>query len=647
MIRIGVDYYPEHWDESMWSQDADLMKESGVRVVRLAEFSWSKLEPEEGKFQFDWLDRAVDIFEEREIEVILCTPMNCPPLWLYQNYPETIQTGRDGNKIAIGIRGHRCLTNPLFRSYATRIIDLLTKRYANRKSVIAWQIDNELEANYCCCENCIKEYRGWLQQKYGNLEKINKVYGNNVWSGEYSDWEQVNPPMGTYPYGWYNPSYVLDYQRFASDSMVKYVEFQANLIRSNCLYTLITTNTWFCENLPDFYNAFRQLDVVSYDNYPTTRISANPEEIYSHAFHLDLMRGIKNQNFWIMEQLSGAPGCWMPMKPTPKPGMIKGYSMQAIAHGADMVIHFRWRSAITGAETFWHGLIDHNNKLGRRLIEFQELCQTVNQLSDLEGSVIENQCAILYSSDQEYSLKNQPQSDGFHYYNQIKSFHQAFTSLGVGTNIISQYDEFSNYQVIIVPTLFVCDESVVERLYEFVEHGGTVVITNRSGVKDINNNCRMDVLPTVLRKLVGCYVEEYDAIGYDTNHILLQGNNEYEVTQWCDILETDGAEVVATYIDNFYKGSAAITKHHYGNGTAYYVGTVGKKALYKDLLQDVLKEAKIAYIPDLVDGIELTVRKKGNRTIQFAFNNTEHKVTVTIQNKTMDLAPFEMYTWED
>lgn len=639
---IGVDYYPEHWNESLWSQDADIMKQSGVKVVRLAEFSWSKLEMYEGIYNFEWLDQIIEILKERNIEVILCTPTNCPPLWLYQKYPEAIQTGRDGKQIAIGIRGHRCYTSPDFRRLSGIIIDKMTSRYADYKNVIAWQIDNELEANYCCCDNCITHYRKWLEKKYGTLAEINKAYGNNVWSGEYTDWEQIKPPMGSYPYAWYNPSYVLDYFRFASDSMVEYVRFQSEIIRKNCPNTIITTNTWLCEKLPDFYDTFRGLDVVSYDNYPTTRIPSDPEQFYSHAFHLDLMRGIKNKNFWIMEQLSGAIGSWAPMQPTPRPGMIKGYSLQALAHGADIVLHFRWRTAVSGAEMFWHGIIDHNNRKGRRFHEFVDLCTAVNSLQELEGTEIKNHCAILYSSDQEYALKIQPQTDGFHYYNQLKAFHHAFMSLGVGTDIINQYEDFSSYKIIVVPTLFITDVNVVKRLYEYTKSGGTVIITNRSGVKDFNNKCIMDALPCAFRELIGACITEYDAIGKEIAHIKTTDGMVYEVTQWCDILEADTATVLAVYSDYFYSGKSAITQNSYGDGTAYYIGTVGYKDFYRYLAECTLKSIGITYMNNLPEGIEITLREKEHQRYYFMFNNTNQKKLITILDIEHELDPFEM-----
>lgn len=212
-MRIGVDYYPEHWDKALWQQDAELMQKTGVRLVRLAEFAWCRLEPVEGSFDFTWLDEAVDTFAKRGINVVLCTPTSCPPLWLYEKYPSAVQTGKDGHRIATGIRGHRCMNNPDFLRLASRMIDEMTRHYAGNHAVIAWQIDNELEANFCFCEHCIGKYRTWLKEKHGTLERMNMAYGNVVWSGEYSSWEQVQPPFGSYPQAWLNPAFMLDSKR--------------------------------------------------------------------------------------------------------------------------------------------------------------------------------------------------------------------------------------------------------------------------------------------------------------------------------------------------------------------------------------------------------------------------------------------------
>lgn len=646
-MKIGVDYYPEHWDKSMWEADASLMAETGVKVVRLAEFAWSRLEPREGEFDFSWLDEVIELLASKGIDVVLCTPTNCPPLWLYEKYPDAIQTGRDGRKIAIGIRGHRCYNNPDFLRLSDKIIELLSDRYKDNKAVIAWQIDNELEANFCFCETCINRYREWLKGKYQTLDNINKAYKNNVWSGEYSSWAQVNPPFGSYNYAWYNPAFMLDFNRFASDDAIEYIKRQRDIIRKNCPDTKITTNTWFCENMIDFYKEFSELDFVSYDNYPTTKIPENPEECYSHAFHLDLMRGIKKQNFWVMEQLSGGMGSWAPMSRTPSPGMIKGYSLQAYAHGADTVVHFRWRTAVGGAEMHWHGLIDHSNVPGRRYFEFRELCKTAKTLEDLSGTKVKSEVAILYSTDSEYAFKIQPQTDSMYYLEQLKLLHNAFLSFGVNVDIISEKDSYEDYKVIAAPELYITDKSAANRLYEAAQNGASVILTNRCGVKDEHNNCIMSPLPTVHDKLVGAYVEEYDPIGYDSVDVRFADGEVLKAKQWCDILKTVTAEPVAYYDGEYFKGKCAVTKNNVGKGTAFYIGTVGEKKLYKKIVKEALKLSGAGFIDGIPDGIEITTRESEDKKARFIFNNTDKEKTFELLGEKLLLKPFEMKILRD
>lgn len=511
-MKIGVDYYPEQWDRSLWEQDVCRMKEAGVEIVRMAEFAWSCLEPREGVYDFSWLDEIIDLFEANGIEVFLCTPTCTPPQWLFEKYPEVIQVDKSGQRIPIGIRGHRCLNNALYREKCTQIITKMVEHYREKSCVSGYQIDNELEANHCCCPICIQKFQEFVKQKYKTIERVNQAYGNRVWSGEYTDFSQIKPPFGPFQ-TWLNPSYMLDFNRYASQSTVEYVEFQRELIHSLDPKAVITTNNWLCENMPDFYDMFEKLDFVSYDNYPTTNLPKDIETLYSHAFHLDLMRGIKKKNFWIMEQLSGGLGSWTPMSETVYPGMLKGYSLQAMAHGADTILHFRWRTAVAGAEMFWHGIIDHNNVLGRRYEEFKELCQTMKKLSYLDGSVIKNKVAILYSSEQEYGFKIQPQVEGMHYFTQLKAYHDAFTCLGVGVDIVDAKSDLDEYTLVVAPTMYISDKTLESHFKKFVKQGGHLVLTNRSGVKDTNNQCIMSPLPTVFSEITGAIVKEYNPIG--------------------------------------------------------------------------------------------------------------------------------------
>ena len=664
-IQIGVDYYPEQWPEQMWEQDADRMKKCGVKVVRMAEFAWSRMEPEESVYDLEWLDRAVSVFADRQIQVVLCTPTCTPPLWAFEKYPEIIQTGTDGRRISIGIRGHRCMNSPVYRTLCERIIRQLVTRYRDNPAVIGYQIDNELEANHCRCEVCQESFQNWMRRKYRNVQEVNIAYGNSVWSGEYSSFSQIKPPMGDF-IRWQNPSLTLDYNRYASESTVAYLEFQRTLIHSLDPDAWITTNSWLCENMPDFYDLFQNLDIVSYDNYPTTVIPESPEELYSHAFHLDLMRGIKQQNFWIMEQLSGAVGSWMPMSPSPEPGMIKGYALQAIAHGADTVVHFRWRTAVAGAEMYWHGILDHSNVPGRRYEEFRELCRIVDGLQELDGSYVKNTVALLYSSDNEYGFKLQHQAEEMYYLEQLKSLHDGFTSIGVGVDIIDESADLSEYEIVLAPTMLIDHEETEKALHDFAAQGGTVLLTNRSGVKDSYNKCVMQPLPGIYRELVGARVREYNAPGSYLGQLKLtddmlrenykkscryyQGGEADEklprenavYRQWCDVLEAETAQVLAEYGDRYYSGSAAVTRNCYGAGMVYYIGTVCDRMFYISLAKCMASEKKIFYYDNLPLGVEVTYRQKDEKLWRFVFNNTNKEQKVCIDSKTYWMKPFEM-----
>lgn len=549
-----------------------------------------------------------------------------------------------------GIRGHRCVNSPIYREKSRIIIEKMVSRYVDNTAVIGYQIDNELEANYCLCPVCEDKFRNYLQNKYQSVDAINKAYGNDVWSGEYSSFSQIRPPFGPYP-KWLNPSYMLDYYAFASDSTVAYSNFQNSLIRALDPKAIVTTNTWMCEHKPDFHELFADLDFVSYDNYPTTALPSNPEELYSHAFHLDLMRGIKQKNFWIMEQLSGSMGCWMPMTRAPRPGMIKGYALQAIAHGADSILHFRWRTARSGAEMFWHGVMDASNIRGRRFEEFADLCKTIQELKTLDGTTIHNQVAILHSAREEYAFKIQLQMENIDYYSQLKQYHDALTCLGVGVDIIDEKSNLSNYQLVIAPTLFVTDEEQVQRLYKYASNGGTLLLTNRSGVKDEYNKCFIAPLPGPYSELVGATVEEYDPVGYTENELDFPGHSGVRNSHWADILNPTTADVMARYGGEYYAGKAAITKNRYQDGTVYYVGTLLNRVGVRELMKDIIAETTVRRVDGLPVGVEWTTRSSEEKDFHMIFNNTESSQTFdwkmldgnqTIKDGHLELNAFEM-----
>ncbi len=645
MIQIGMDYYPEQWDPSLWEEDAARMAALGVKVVRIAEFAWSRMEPREGEFHFEWLDEAIRVLAGHGMRVILGTPTNCPPLWMYQHYPETLQQDRTGQRVFPGIRGHRCMMSPKFRFYARRVVGEMARRYAGRPEIFAWQIDNELESNHCTCPTCRAGFRDFLRQKYHTLDRLNDAWGNVVWSGEYSGWEQIQPPLGPdYETDWMNPAWLQDYERYAAAGTADYVRAQCGWIRQEDPEARITTNSCFPAHLPDFYQEFAPLDVAAYDNYPVGALPRDPEALYSNGFALDFVRSFKQKNFWVLEQLAGPTGCWAPMNPAMEPGMLEGYALQAVAHGADLLSFFRWRTAATGAEMFCHGLLDHDNQPNRRYWELEQLIRRLERYPRLDETALHSEVALLYAPDQEFAFQNKRQSPGFAYWTQLRLLHEGCMNLGVNVDVLPETASLEGYRVALVPTWLMAREELVHRLEDFARRGGTVLLTNRSGVKDEHNNCLLgQPLPGPFRALAGCRVTEYDPIGAERTQQLRSASGQtYAIHTWCDLLEPEGAEVWAAYAGRYYAGTAAITRHRFGGGQCYYVGTVGEKALYRDLLACLFREAGVDMVPGLPPGVELTCRSGPGGRYRFLFNNTMDRQTVHLEGTELELAPLEV-----
>lgn len=336
-------------------------------------------------------------------------------------------------------------------------------------------------------------------------------------------------------------------------------------------------------------------------------------------------------------------GGWAPTQPAMEPGMLEGYALQAVAHGADLLSFFRWRTGCTGAEMFCLGILDHSNTPNRRLAELEQLCRRLEQLPELGKTTLYSQVAILYGADQEFSFKNQFQSEGYTYWKQLRLFHDACIGLGVNLDVIPESLPLDGYRVVLVPTHLVTDPAVVSRLEAFVRNGGTAVITNRSGVKDKSGNCILgQPLPTLLRELCGCHVTEYDAIGPAVQRMRLVQGGSYQITGWCDLLELDTAQPWVWYQGRFYGGTPAITKNQYGAGTAYYIGTIGERALYRTLLLEIFREQDVKALEMLPQGVEVTTRSGEGGSYQFFFNNTMHGQNIQLGSEKIHLRPLEM-----
>lgn len=619
-MKIGVDYYPEQWDRELWSRDAALMAQTGVKVVRLADFAWSRLEPEDGQYDFSWLDDVIAVFANYKIETVLCVPVNCPPEWLCENYPEIIQNG--GNR-------QRCINSPVFLEYAKSLTEEMAKHYCQNPAIAAWQIDNKPEISRCSCDACTEKFQNWLEDRYDTAENMNKAFGASRRSGGYRDFSQVQLPSdccGEFS----EPALSLDYYRFRSESMTQYVNLLASIIRRYSPKAKITSNTAEYCNKSNVYQFYDNLDFVSCDNYPPVKPHENGENDCSNAFFLDMMRGVHNEDFWVVEQLSGIKGSPLPMSRSPRPEMIKGYCLQAAAHGAETVLQCRWRSPLTGEEMFRQGILDHSNIPSRRFFEFSELCKIASKLSIMRKTEIISDIAIIYSPECEYALKIQPQSENFEYISQLKSFYAAFSVFGANVDVVSPEADLSDYKIVVAPALFVNKKAATENLYRYVINGGTLVMTGRSGVKNHNNNCIMEVLPTDFRELIGAEISEYDPLGKDETTIVDFAGNKFRCSQWCDVLKLGTARAYAEYAEGVYRCCPAITVNEYCGGIAYYIGTVCGPDFYRDFASKLMKQKGVPRLKGLPEGVEVTTRSNGMDDFIFFFNNSENEAVIQL-----------------
>jgi beta-galactosidase len=637
MFYFGVDYYPEHWPEERWPIDAQLMQEAGFNVVRLAEFAWSKMEPADGQYDFDWLDRAIDILQSHGMKVVLGTPTASAPPWLMNKNPELFRVREDGQRVTFGNRREYCPNHPLYHEHTRRIVTKMAEHYAHHPAVIGWQIDNEF-GDRCYCPICAENFRTWLRGRHEALEELNQKWGTAFWSHTYSDWTEIPVPLttGASP----NPGLALDFYRFCSDSYIAYQQLQIDILRARCPDHFITHNLMgFTYDRLNYFDLARNLDFVSWDNYPrmqwTMERGVDPS---SMALSLDTMRGLKSKNIWIMEQQAGQGG-WEMLSVAPRPGELRLWAYQSIARGADAIIFFRWRTARYGTEQYWHGLLDHDARPGRRYEEIKRMGAEIKEIGEtVFGTQIKSQVAMLLSYDSRFAFQIQPNNPRFSYPEHFHQIYRAFYQQHASIDIAAPHADLSSYKLVIAPALYLVTDTIAENLKRYVQAGGTLIVTQRTGVKDDANAVVNQRLPGLLAEICGVEVEEYDSL---SSHM----QNEIEFTTaeladtacvsvgiLCDILKPTSATVIARYRQDYYTDKPAITLNQFGAGRAIYVGALGDGPLYNVLAKWLLDANGVQNTFTTPSGVEVTRRIQGNKKLHFLLNHTASQQTVQLES---------------
>ncbi len=559
---IGCCYYPEHWNEADMPSDLVRIKSLGFNCIRMGEFSWSMYEREEGKYDFSLLKRAVAEAERLGIFVILGTPTAAPPKWLTEKYPEVLAVDSRGNALQHGSRQHHNHTSEIYLSYCRAITEAMVKEFSHFSNVIGWQIDNEFNChrNESYSEADDQAFRRWLADKYKDVETLNAAWGNRFWSLEFNDFSQIICPRmaTTHP----NPAYVTDYYLFLSDTVVNYAAVQVKVIREYMPHAFITHNGWFGN--VDYRRLTKEcLDFLSYDSYPAFAEKNAKNDGRSWSYKLALTRGCSDR-YMVMEQQSGPGGQLSYLLPTPRPGQIRLWTYQDVAHGAVGVLYFRYRTALYGAEQLWYGIYDHD---GEENFRSREVRQISEELSRVGGLFLDNRIKPQVAIYADYRNTSVDRVENFASSDQREIF-TGLNKRNIHADFIDSDSDFEKYKVIILPHITVADEALAEKLQSFADNGGVVIISARSGVKNANMQYRPEKAPGVFRSLAGCRVDWFTAAtNYEKQTAVIDGK-EYSVNQYYEMLAPESGESVGEYTADFCKGKPCAVR----NGNVYYFG---------------------------------------------------------------------------
>ncbi len=650
-IDLGVCYYPEHWDPSLWPEDLDRMLEAGLKTVRIAEFAWSLIEPREGQFTYEFFDEFLALAQEKGIQVIFSTPTATPPAWLTKKYPETLNTDMEGHPIHHGARRHYNYNSPVYRRLCANIVEKSASHYAAHPAIVGWQLDNEFncENSMFYSESDTLSFRSFLQAKYGSLDALNKAWGTVFWNQTYTEWEEIHVPRKTNSNS-VNPHLMLDYFRFISDSVCSFAKMQAEIIRKyQKPGDFITTNGMFPHI--DYQRLRREsLDVLMHDSYPNFAYCLDGFRADDRMKDRGSSRGLAEIRavsavFGIMEQQSGANGWNVSMEaPNPRPGQMTLWTMQSIAHGADYVSYFRWRTCTFGTEMYWHGILDYSGRENRRLWEVKEISRKISRIQELAGSLYEAEVGILKDYDNIWDA----QTDKWHARVESASQDALFTALQQSHTPFDYVylenhttpESLLQYKLLFYPHACILTKERAELLEQYVAAGGKLILGCRTGYKDSYGRCVMDHLPGLVSGLSGTDIAEYSFVAPDEGEVAADWDgSRLEAAVFHDMLSLAGenAQVLARYTSGCYEGFPALIRNSFGNGEVYYFGG----AFTPDTVKVFLNKLEIAEpyrnVIRLPESCELAVRKKEGKKYLFVLNYLAQPAKIILQVPVHDL----------
>jgi beta-galactosidase len=647
---FGADYYPEHWvfpyagtadnPEGAWERDAALMVKAGINVVRIGEFTWGLCEPEEGKYDFLWLRRVMDIMAQHGIQVVLGTPTAAPPVWLAKKHPEILPLDERGRVKHEGTRRAVCLSSDVFWDYSRRIVTAMVEALGDHPQLIAWQIDNSMGGNdteFSFNEATREEWHLWLQAKYEKIERLNDLLGLRFWGQTVTAWDQV--PMPMYAPAMHNPALLLDWNRFSSDTMVQFVKMQADLLHERCPKHPVTVTMRAFRRQYDHFDMADAVDFVSVES--DVVMKTKTAEL---ACDVDMLRSLKKADirtpngdygFWAMEQKVGQVS-YQDVNPLLQPGLIRLFTYQLISRGASGILYFRWRQPRIGSEKFYGAILPHHIEGNNRV--FMEISQIGDELKllapSLKDTKVVSEVCILYSHDNDWSLQqpNQP-NKYFNLREHVQLIYNALHDRNIPVDFARPSEDISQYKIVFAPSLHVLAPAEADRLKLYVQNGGTLISTFNTGLVDQHHIAPDTGFPGDMTDLFGLEVLEFDPIPPgEENHLTFKGvfptSHLHPAKLWCDIIEPKGCQILAVYAKGFYASRPAMTMNNFGLGKAIYIGTMSHQHFYNDLVIWLRQMCNLHPLLKVPENVEVCLREKEGTRVYFLLNHQNSPVRI-------------------
>lgn len=662
----GGDYNPEQWLKypEILERDIDYLKKANCNEVTLGVFSWSILEPKEGVYQLDWLEKIINRLYENGIYVILATPSGARPKWLSDKYPEVLRTDEKRIKQLYGRRHNHCLTSPIYRKKVCGMNQELAKRFANHPAVIMWHISNELGGD-CHCRLCQEAFQNWVKKKYNNIALLNESWSTTFWSHTYDQFEQVESPSSIGEDILHGLN--LDWKRFVTDQTVDFVKEEIDSIKAYNKNIVTTINMMYYYTGLNYFKFKDVVDVMSWDSYPMWHKHDDSQTAMDTAMFHDLIRSINKQPFLLMESCPSSIN-WHDVSKLKKPGMHQLSSLQAVAHGSDSVLYFQWRQSVGASEKFHGAVVDHYGGSDTRV--FQEVAQTgeaLKRLKDICHTKINAKAAVLYDQENKWALEDAqgPRNKGLYYKESVQKYYSALRKCGLNVDVIDMECDLSEYDIIAAPLLYLFRSGIEDKLRAFVSAGKVLIMSYWSGIVDENDCCFLGGTPHGIMDILGLRATEIDGLyDWEENHMIPIDNNNLSITKTyicknlCELVRISTATPLLNYGSDFYANTPVVTSNEYESGTAYYVGADASQEFYDDFISKIVdmhsieKEVSFA-IPK---GIEITTRYNDKNKFIFIqnfnpyeiiFDMTEIKGELILGESTEKINPYETIVFAD